>query len=430
MHIALNLSCPIHDSFRVQQVAGMFDVPPAERATEQITIDIPRLGKDWRIGLIVGPSGSGKTTLARHLFGDSYYYGTNWPADRAVVDCFEPLSIRQITALYNAVGFSSPPSWVKPYHVLSTGERFRCDLARALARNVFYSSHLAPRDEASARPYDALMKSDASARGASGQHCVFDEFTSSVDRRSALVASAAVARAVRSGAIPGRFVAVTCHDDIARWLSPDWTIDMGTREFHRRRLQRPRIKLEIHRCRPAAWTRFARHHYLAGSLAPTARCFIALWKNDPVAFCATLPLIGRRDHRRITRLVTLPDFQGVGIGMHTAEAVAQLHCEENKRISLTASHPAVLAHCRGSPRWRLARVNLTGSRRASPRYNNYHASPRPTATFEYVGDASCAIGPEDRHEIAPAVRPGNNKKYCKGPEGRHTTKFAPTTQSP
>ena len=39
--------------------------------------------------------------------------------------------IKEITGLFTAVGFSSPPSWVKPYQVLSNGEQFRCDLARA-----------------------------------------------------------------------------------------------------------------------------------------------------------------------------------------------------------------------------------------------------------------------------------------------------------
>ena len=50
-----------------------------------------------------------------------------------MIDGFGHLPIKELTSLLTAVGFSSPPSWIKPYHVLSTGERFRCDLARALA---------------------------------------------------------------------------------------------------------------------------------------------------------------------------------------------------------------------------------------------------------------------------------------------------------
>ena len=58
------VSCPVHDSFRVQQVAGMFDVPLAERATERFEVDVPGNDEEWQIGLIVGPSGSGKSTIA------------------------------------------------------------------------------------------------------------------------------------------------------------------------------------------------------------------------------------------------------------------------------------------------------------------------------------------------------------------------------
>jgi GNAT superfamily N-acetyltransferase len=415
--VDLQLSCPIHDSFRVQQVAGMFDVPLADRAIERITLDLPKLDDDWHVGLIVGPSASGKTALARHLFGHSYYQPANWPHGRAVVDCFEPLTIHQTTALFTAVGFSSPPSWIKPYHVLSTGQRFRCDLARALAQNVGW----AERSEAHAHGTFTSTASPSAQRAglADSAHptrppwrIVFDEFTSVVDRHSAKIASAALARALRTGVIPGQFIAVTCHYDIARWLAPDWTIDMRTRQFTRRRLQRPPIKLRLHRCTPALWPTFARHHYLNGSLAPTARSFTALWKGEPVAFCATLPLIGRHKHWRITRLVTLPDYQGVGIGMRVAETVAELHRQESYRINITASHPAVLAHCRRSPRWRLVQIRSTGSR-PSQQYNNYQGSTnRPVASFEFVGREmeTPSQGPEDRHVVASAVRPGINQR--------------------
>ncbi len=66
--------CQVHDSFRVQQVAGMFDVPLAAEQTERFTAELPGLDEAWEIGLIVGPSGSGKSTIARR----------QWPAEYAV----------------------------------------------------------------------------------------------------------------------------------------------------------------------------------------------------------------------------------------------------------------------------------------------------------------------------------------------------------
>jgi len=256
----------------------MFDVPLADKLSERFAVSLPDADEDWEIGLIVGASGSGKSTIARQAFGEAPYQAggdASWPTDRAVIDCFGDKPVREVVELLTAVGFSSPPSWIKPYHVLSGGERFRCDLARSLAR-------------------------------VGEQLVVFDEFTSVVDRTVAKVCSAAIAKGIRSGRIRRRFVAVTCHYDVAEWLQPDWVLDMSTGQLQRRRLRRPDIQLEIHRCRLAAWRLFARHHYLSGSLAPQARCYLATWRGEPVSFCATLPVIAQKGRRRLPGLSRCP----------------------------------------------------------------------------------------------------------------------------
>ncbi|MBN1589205.1 MAG: hypothetical protein JW888_06805 [Pirellulales bacterium] len=373
-HVEVEVSCPVFDSFRVRQLAGLFDVPLAERAVERFAVDMPELGDSWDIGLIVGPSGSGKSTIARRLFGERLYRRDPWPDDRAVVDCLGELPIKQITGLLTTVGFSSPPSWVKPYHVLSGGEQFRCDLARALARAVV-DKDKHPNPEIPKPPKPKIPNL-----------VVFDEFTSVVDRTVARIGSAAIAKGIRSGRTACRLVAVTCHYDVAEWLEPDWVLDMATSTFTRRCLRRPPLRLEVVRCRRAAWRRFARHHYLSGSLCNAARCFMALWEGVPVAFCATVSLIGQCGRWRITRLVTLPDFQGIGIGMRLAEAVAGLHVEEGHRVNVTASHPALIAHCRRSRRWRAVGYRKTGSCRSERFIHNYHGSAgRAVVSFEYVG---------------------------------------------
>jgi hypothetical protein len=361
--VQANLECPVYDSFRVQQVAGMFDVPLAKRSSISFQVEVPDADGPWEIGLIVGPSGSGKTSVARHAFGEQLQTLLDWPNDRAVIDCFDSLSARQITGLLTAVGFSSPPAWVKPYGVLSGGERFRCDLARALARGL--------ADEATVgeRPLVA-----------------FDEFTSVVDRNVAQIGSAAVAKAIHGGLLACRFVAVTCHYDVANWLEPDWVVDMADRTCQRRRLRRPPIDLEICRVRRSLWRLFAPHHYLSGSLSNAARCYAAFWKGSPVSFCATLPILGRKHHWRITRTVTLPDFQGVGIGMAVTESVCELNRAAGNRINITASHPAVIGHCRRSPRWRTVRVLKTGSGNTRKFIHNYRSSiGRAVVSFEYLG---------------------------------------------
>ena len=50
--LEVTVQCPIHDSFRMQQVAGMFDVPLADKATEVFNVEVPELDGPWQIGLI------------------------------------------------------------------------------------------------------------------------------------------------------------------------------------------------------------------------------------------------------------------------------------------------------------------------------------------------------------------------------------------
>jgi GNAT superfamily N-acetyltransferase len=388
----------------VQQVAGLFDVPLAEKATERFQVELPDASEAWQIGLIVGPSGSGKSTVARRAFGDNLYRPgmtndgdsqirhssfedsslSRWPADRAVVDCFGDLPVRNVVDLFTAVGFGSPPSWIKPYHVLSCGERFRCDLAKALAMSL----------ESRVKSQEPDNASDSRHSTLDSPLVVFDEFTSVVDRNVAKVCSAAISKGIRRGFIPCRFVAVTCHYDVAEWLEPDWILDMATSQLARSapgsaggRFRRPAIRLEIHRCRLAAWQLFKRHHYLSGSLAPQARGYLTTWEGVPVNFCATLPVIARKNHRRFTRIVTLPDYQGIGIGMRAMAAVASLHRAEGKRINVTSSHPALIRHCRRSPLWKAVSVKKSGGSRqeskAFPAYRN--AAGRTVVSFEYVG---------------------------------------------
>lgn len=381
--LEINVECPVHDSFRVQQVAGMFDVPLAEKVQQRFAVELPGCDEPWEVGLIVGPSGSGKSTVASKYYGERLYRGAEWPDDRAVIDCFGDLPVRQVVELLTAVGFSSPPSWVKPYRVLSCGEKFRCDLARSLS---VVRGQLSVAED-SRESVATTAATDHGPLTTDTPLVAFDEYTSVVDRNVARACSMAIAKGIRRGSIACRFVAVTCHYDVAEWLEADWVLDMATGELQRRRLRRPAIELEIHRCGVAPWRLFARHHYLSGSLAPGARCYLATWQGEPVTFCATLPVITKRNHRRFTRIVTLPDYQGMGIGMRVVAAVAELHRGEGLRINVTSSHPALIRHCERSPLWRTINVKKSGaSPSGSKRFPSYRSSTgRAVVSFEFIG---------------------------------------------
>src|SRR5262245_20927913 len=126
----------INETPRVEQVRGLFDLAAEKSSKVSWSVQLPLEARPWNIGLICGPSGCGKSTIASRLFGDPRKHLWNdelkgWPKDEAVVDGFpESMSVKDVTALLSSVGFSSPPAWLRPYPVLSTGQKFRCDLAR------------------------------------------------------------------------------------------------------------------------------------------------------------------------------------------------------------------------------------------------------------------------------------------------------------
>lgn len=183
-------------SFRTSAIVSAFSID-TEHIKEHFKGSIDIEGKEWNIGLIVGGSGTGKSTIARELFPDAYIVGYEY-GNKAVVDEMpQGPSIKDIQMAFTSVGFSSPPSWLKPYHVLSNGEQMRTDLARAIleGRDLF----------------------------------VFDEFTSVVNREVAKTGSLAIQKAVRRAG--KKFIAVSCHKDITEWLMPDWIYDTDEQRF-------------------------------------------------------------------------------------------------------------------------------------------------------------------------------------------------------
>jgi hypothetical protein len=342
----------------VAQVEGIFDIAPSERSEEtwDVQLDLPDI---WNVGLIVGPSGSGKTTVARELFGASLVGEWDWPREKSVLDGFSAdMSIKDITALLSSVGFSSPPSWLRPFHVLSNGEQFRVNMARTLAE----------------------MPSLA----------VVDEFTSVVDRTVAQIGSAAIQKTIRRR--NQQLIAVSCHYDIIDWLEPDWVyqphvndLQVG-RSLHRR----PTLSFTVKRVHHSAWRLFGKYHYLDEKLNKAAYCFCAFLDDRPVAFCAVLPFPHAiRPGWRFHRLVCLPDYQGVGIGSVLADYVGSIMKSSNKPVFRTLAHPAVIHAANKSTNWKMirqpSRTAFAGSTTTGG-VSKYLASKRITAGFEYVGE--------------------------------------------
>ena len=343
---------------RAQQLAAAFDVPLKDRMTLSWQAELPLDEREWNVGLIVGPSGAGKTTVLREVFGEPISF--EWHGDAVVDDFPASLALDDLTAVCSAVGFNTIPAWMRPYDVLSTGEQFRVTLARLLAEIAD----------------DDLV--------------VIDEFTSVVDRQVAKVGAHAVAKYVRKHS--RKLVVATCHYDVIDWLQPDWTFEPASQTFTWRCLQpRPSLECVVERAGYDSWARFAPFHYLTASLNRAAQCYTLSIDGQPVSFCALLhrPHPRNRTLKAFTRIVTLPDWQGLGLVFALSDRVAAAYTALGFDVHIYPAHPALIRSFDRSRVWQLRHKPATFVHNRGPRSmqrtSTWQQGRRPNATFRYVG---------------------------------------------
>lgn len=364
--VSVRNKCSDFKSYRAARVKSLFNVESG--ADFAIDADLP-IGEDgWKIGVVVGPSGSGKTSLGRKVFGDGAMYDPSWPSDAPIVDAIAPGGdFDAVTGALASVGLGSVPSWLRPYHVLSNGEKFRANLAR--------------------------LVSEAPAQA------VVDEFTSVVDRQIAKIGALAFQKAWRR--TNGRVVLLSCHYDILEWLEPDWIFDTATGKFAGRGLQRPRIDLDIWQTDWRYWNLFEPHHYLKVPKMIAATCYVGAVGGEPVAHLAVSTRPGVKE-ARACRMVVMPEWQGAGVGMRFLNAVCELWLRGENRFGLKlntlfhTSHPGLCAALRRDSRWRQVSASMFGGdkkkscaaiARSGSATAGYGGHLRAVQGFRYYGQA-------------------------------------------
>lgn len=173
------------------------------------------------------------------------------------------------------------------------------------------------------------------------------------------------------------------------------------------RVTAPKIDLEIAACEYAEWRRFAPFHYLTRDLNRAARCFAAYVDHQPVAFAGILHRPVSRSWRTgqnlmgVSRVVTLPDWQGLGIAFTLIDTIGGAYKAIGRRLNNYPTHPSFVRSSDRSPHWALiARPGFSMSQRggtdlarrggttaAAVPIMKWRAGTRPCATFRYVGPA-------------------------------------------
>lgn len=335
MKIDIQHRCTNFDSYRVARVKSLFNCEDAARFS--LNVDLPLENEEWGLGLVVGPSGSGKTSIGSAFFkSQNIHDGFNWPKGKPVIDAIGPKDdFNKVTAALTAVGLGSVPAWLRPYHVLSNGEKFRAELARIIC--------------------------DAP------DQIVIDEFSSVVDRQIARIGASAFGKAWRRTG--GKAVLLSCHYDIIDWLNPDWILDTKTGEFSlpRGSLRRPEFELDVFETNWRHWPLFEPHHYLKLPHMVAATNYVGCVNGEPVAHLAVSTLAGMKA-ARACRLVILPEWQGAGVGLKFLEHVMELWLQGRNRYNkpmptfFHTSHPGLCAALRRRSRWRQTKCRLYGER--------------------------------------------------------------------
>lgn len=329
----------------------MFDCD-MDVVTKEFDVNIPIEDQAWNVGLIVGASGTGKTTIAKHLFQDyELFRGFEW-SDNSIIDDFDDeCSAKQITEVLSKVGFASPPDWLKPFSVLSNGQKMRAELARLIL--------------SSNKPF------------------IYDEFTSVVDRQVAQIGSSAIQKFVRKQ--NKQFIAVSCHYDIEQWLEPDWVYDCNEMKFYRRSLRRPEIECAIREAKQIEWKQFMDFHYLSHEHNNAAHKYICEINEQPVAWCSVLhfPHPKVKNMKRIHRIVVKPDYQGIGLGNRFMSEIASKYKRDGYRMTLVTSSPAFIHGLQATKNWVMTRKpSRVGESKGV--LSGSVSDARLTATFEYT----------------------------------------------
>lgn len=327
MRVEVHNTCADFASYRAARVKSLFNAETG--ANFDLTAELPIDDPAWSIGLVVGPSGSGKTSIGRSIWGGGVLddFG-GWPNDKPIIDAITPGGdFNEITAALATVGLGSVPTWLRPYPVLSNGEKFRANLARVVCE--------APKQ------------------------IVIDEFTSVVDRQIAKFGALAFAKSWKRLAKSGgnQCVLLSCHYDIIDWVEPDWVFDTATGEYAGRSLwRRPKFDLEIYETDWRYWHLFEPHHYLKVPKMVAAKCYVGTVDGEPVAHLAMSTRPGLKE-ARACRLVIMPEWQGAGIGIRFLNSICDMwlhgknRFEKQMPVLFHTSHPGLVAALRRDKNW-------------------------------------------------------------------------------
>ena len=157
---------------------------------------------------------------------------------------------------------------------------------------------------------------------------------------------------------------------MVEWLEPDWVFDTAKRSFARGLLRRPQFDLEIWKTDGSLWPLFEPHHYLKLPRMIGAAYYVGTVDGELAVHLAVSTMNkGKVAEGRACRLVTMPEWQGAGVGFRFLNEICamQERGDENARLPgrrvttiFHTSHPQLCQALRRDKRWRQISAAMVG----------------------------------------------------------------------
>jgi ABC-type lipoprotein export system ATPase subunit/GNAT superfamily N-acetyltransferase len=350
----------INDKY-TQYVYDAFDIQNKEETSVNINMNLGEAKNfKWNIGIILGGSGSGKTSILKKM-GD--VKKVNFDIEKPLISNFDWLEPKEAALVLTSMGLSSVPTWLRPFHSLSNGEQYRATLAYLVS---------------SANENEVIL---------------VDEYTSVVDRDVAKAMSFALQKYIRR--TNKRIILASCHYDILEWLMPDWTCSpqkggaLERCDYLRQGV--PNISLQIYRVEYDTWNFFKQHHYLTEECSKSCKFFLFTWNSKPIGINAVIPQPSGHFNNgvRESRIVILPEYQGLGFGYKISEFTASIYKDNGYRYFTKTVHPALgVYRNKNKDIWKGTAKN--GKEPKDLGYNtklNWDVKMRISYCHEYIGES-------------------------------------------
>jgi len=321
----IELKTKILNDKYTEYVYEAFDIQNREETSVSIPMNLGEAKNfDWNIGVILGGSGSGKTTILKKM-GD--VKKVIFDAEKSLISNFDWLEPKDAALVLTSMGLSSVPTWLRPFHALSNGEQYRATLAYLVAV---------------AKDNEVIL---------------VDEYTSVVDRDVAKAMSFALQKYIRRE--NKRIILASCHYDILEWLLPDWTCSPqkggALERCDYRRQFRPQIKLQVSRVEAKTWDFFKKHHYLTEEVNKSCKFLLFEWNEKPIGIVAIINQPGPNERKyamALSRIVIMPDFQGMGLGVKLSEFCGAIIRNQGGLCFIKTVNPALGEYFNKSKLWR------------------------------------------------------------------------------